>query len=90
MFFRLRGMSVVYYDKKLKREGYNISQWRPKMRERIFPLQHVSFIDARKDLLSFVFVREPFQRIVSCYYDKMMKDWSKPQPQLTVARSLIL
>ena len=86
MFFRLRGMSVVYYDKKLKREGYNISQWRPQMRERIFPLEHISFIDARKDLLSFVFVREPFQRIVSCYHDKMMKN----RPQLEVARSLIL
>ena len=84
-------MSISNYSKKLKSEGYKVQQWRPKMRERIFPLQHTSFLDARKDLLSFVFVREPFQRIVSCYHDKMMQDWSKPQkPGLTVARSLNL
>ena len=78
-------MSISNYSKKLKSEGYKVQQWRPKMRERIFPLQHTSFLDARKDLLSFVFVREPFQRIVSCYHNKMMQ-----HSGLTVARSLTL
>ena len=63
----------------MKEEGYpNASQWRPEIRKRLFNLQQLSFKEAKDDLLSFVFVREPFQRIVSCYYDKMDTDWSKP------------
>ena len=78
-------MGVGAFDKKLKEEGYDVSQWRPEMRRRIFPLEHNSFKDAKNELLSFVFVREPFERIVSCYHDKMNRDWSKPQFDLKVA-----
>ena len=63
----------------MKVEGYkNPSQWRPEIRRRLFNLQQISFKEAKDNLFSFVFVREPFQRIVSCYYDKMDQDWSKP------------
>ena len=83
-------MSVYRYDNKLKDEGYNVSQWRPEMRRRNFFLKHNSFKDARRDLTSFVFVREPFTRIVSSYHDKMDRDWSIPQFDLRVARYLKL
>ena len=83
-------MLVSKFDNKLKNDGYNVSQWRPEMRRRNFFLQHNSFKDARRHLISFVFVREPFTRIVSCYHDKMDRDWSLPQFDLRVARCLIL
>ena len=74
------------WNRLLKNEGFDTHQWRPEIRKRLFPLQHSSFKDAKKDLLSFVFVREPFTRIVSSYHNKMNRDWSKPQFDLKVAR----
>ena len=52
-------MLVSKFDNKLKNDGYNVSQWRPEMRRRNFFLQHNSFKDAKRHLISFVFVREP-------------------------------
>ena len=50
-------MLVSKFDNKLKNDGYNVSQWRPEMRRRNFFLQHNSFKDARRHLISFVFVQ---------------------------------
>ena len=47
-------------------------------------------LDAKKNLLSFVFVREPFERLISSYYDKMDRDWSKPQYDLRWMRDEII
>ena len=44
---------------------------RPTLRKKYFPLLNDSFISATENLYSFVFVREPFQRIVSSYNNKM-------------------
>ena len=81
----LNGRNIIKWNKLLKNEGLDTHQWRPEIRKRLFPLQHSSFKDAKKDLLSFVFVREPFTRIVSSYHDKMNRDWSKPQFDMKVA-----
>ena len=47
-------------------------------------------LEAKKNLLSFVFVREPFERLISSYYDKMDRDWSKPQYDLRWMRDEII
>ena len=47
-------------------------------------------LDAKKNLLSFVFVREPFERLISSYYDKMDRDWSKQQYDLRWMRDEII
>ena len=65
-------------------------EFRPYMRQHFFPLKNNSFLDAKDDLLSFVFVREPFERLVSSYYDKMDRDWSKPVYDLRWMRDEII
>lgn len=63
---------------------------RPLMREEHFPLKNETFTQAKESLLSFVFVREPFARIVSAYNDKMVRDWSKPVFDLRWMRDEIM
>ena len=76
---------------QLRREKYGVSQRRPEMRRRLFHLQHdVSFLEANKKLFSFVFVRDPFQRIASAYYDKMDRNWNKPAFVLSWMRNEII
>ena len=36
-----------------------------------------SFVKAKDELLSFAFVREPFERLASAYWDKMDRNWTK-------------
>ena len=91
MLFRLKGLSVVRFIFQLRRANYGVSQWRPEMRKSLFHLQHdVSFLEAQKKLFSFVFVRDPFQRIASAYYDKMSRNWNKPAYDLRWMRDEII
>ena len=65
--------------------------WRPIMRQRMYRLKNGSSIEAANaELLSFVFVRDPISRIISSYYDKMYRDWNKPQFDLTWMRNEII
>ena len=75
--FRLKGIDVGKFNQNMIRK-YNasISQLRPEMRRIFFPLKQESFIKARQGLLSFAFVREPFERLASAYWDKMDRHWS--------------
>ena len=61
------------------------------IRKRLFTIENGSSIrEANSKLLSFVFVRDPISRIISAYYDKMYRDWSKPQFDLTWMRNEII
>ena len=61
------------------------------MRQRMYRLKNGSSIEvANSELLSFVFVRDPISRIISSYYDKMYRDWNKPQFDLTWMRDEII
>ena len=46
------------------------------MRKIYFPLKQESFVRAKDGLLSFAFVREPFERLASAYWDKMDRNWT--------------
>lgn len=61
----------------LQSQGFGQMSWRPQMRRRMFQLLDDSVPQANDRLFSFVFVREPFERIVSSYYNKMYGDWKK-------------
>jgi hypothetical protein len=58
------------------RFNLNATQFRPELRKKFFPLKQDSFLKAKNGLLSFVFVREPFQRLASAYWDKMDRNWT--------------
>lgn len=88
--FRLHGYDITKYQKKLSNQHISHDQWRPEMRKNIFYLRNQSFVQARDSLLSFVFVREPFERLVSTYHNKMVRDWSKPAFDLRWMRDEIL
>ncbi len=84
-------MDIDKYQQKLrKKEHMDPSQFRPTLRERFFPLKNDTFVQAKDSLLSFVFVREPFERLASSYYDKMNRDWSKSVYDLRWMRDEIL
>ena len=91
IWYRLKGKNIDEVTKKLKDQLHlQPPEFRPYMRQHFFPLKNNSFLDARDDLLSFVFVREPFERLVSSYYDKMDRDWSKPVYDLRWMRDEII
>ena len=91
IWYRLKGKNIGEVTKKLKDQLHlQPPEFRPYMRQHLFPLKNNSFLDARDDLLSFVFVREPFERLVSSYYDKMDRDWSKPVYDLRWMRDEII
>ena len=60
------------------RPHLKLQEVRPYLRQHYFKLRNNTFLEAKQRLLSFVFVREPFERLVSSYYDKMDRDWSNP------------
>lgn len=80
-FYRLHGHNVVVYNHDLIAEGFPQEELRPETRRRIFYIRNETIHDAIESLFSFVFVREPFSRIVSSYHNKMVKDWSRPSLQ---------
>jgi len=87
----LKGKNIHEVNKELANQLHlQPPEFRPYMRQHFFPLKNNSFLDARDDLLSFVFVREPFERLVSSYYDKMDRDWSKPVYDLRWMRDEII
>ena len=46
---------------------------------------------ANEKLVSFAFVRDPFDRLISCYYNKMlMTNWFKGHPDMRWIRDEIL
>ena len=90
IWYRLKGKNIDEVTKKLNQLHLQPPEFRPYMRQHFFPLRNNSFLDAKDDLLSFVFVREPFERLVSSYYDKMDRDWSKPVYDLRWMRDEII
>ena len=57
----------------------------------MYKLEDDSIEKANEKLVSFAFVRDPFDRLVSCYYNKMlMTDWFKAQEGLRWMRDEIL
>ena len=57
----------------------------------MFQLEDDSIEEANKRLVSFAFVRDPFDRLVSCYYNKMVaKNWLAVQQDLRWMRDEIL
>ena len=62
----------------MNRLHLNTSQLQPELRKKFFRLKQDSFLQAKNSLLSFVFVRDPFQRLASTYWDKMDRNWSNP------------
>ena len=75
---KLRGYELKKYRETLmKKHGLVQSQIRPEIRKRHFALQEDSVNEANEKLVSFAFVRDPFDRLESCYYNKMViKDQS--------------
>ena len=91
MIFRLNGHDISKFNAKARGQLHlQPPNYRPYMRKHYFQLRNKSFIDAKHNLLSFVFVRDPFERIVSSYYDKMDRDWSKPAFDLRWMRDEII
>ena len=76
-FLRLKGRDVKQFNDMMKnRFNLNATQFRPELRKKFFLLKQDSFLKAKNGLLSFVFVREPFQRLASAYWDKMDRNWT--------------
>ena len=88
---RLNGYDLRTYTKKLRLAGFKQDQLRPEIRRRMYPLRDETIQAANDKLLSFAFVRDPFDRLVSCYYNKMvMKNWSEKKQDLKWMRDEIL
>ena len=89
--FRLKHVNQVRITTKFHKMNIPTHNWRPIMRQRMYRLKNGSNIEeANSELLSFVFVRDPISRIISSYYDKMYRDWNKPQFDLTWMRNEII
>ena len=75
----------------LEKKGFKQEEVRPEIKRRMFKLVDDSIEKANEKLVSFAFVRDPFDRLVSCYYDKMlMTNWFKAHKDLRWMRDEIL
>ena len=78
----------------MKNEGFQQHQVRTELKKRLFPLQSDSMWTANKNLLTFAFVRDPFDRIESCYQNKMVQGnwmlWTKGEKDLRWMRDIII
>ena len=87
----MKGYDLKSYRKTLMTEGFRQEEIRPEIRSRIYQLKDESIEEANKRLVSFAFVRDPFDRLVSCYYNKMvMNNWLAVQQDLRWMRDEIL
>ena len=79
------------YRKTLDNEGFRQEEIRPEIKRRMFQLEDDSIEEANKRLVSFAFVRDPFDRLVSSYYNKMvMRNWLAVRQDLRWMRDEIL
>ena len=73
--FSFNGIKLFKYLERLKHTmteaDFLTFNPRSNMRRDFFPLHERNFTDAEEKLFSFLFVRDPFQRVVSCYYSKI-------------------
>ena len=53
-------------------ENLKNNEVRPAFRKIYFPHENLTYWQAKESLLTFAFVREPFERIVSSYNNKML------------------
>ena len=91
VMLQLKNVNHSKLLRQMKKRKVDPSEWRPIMRQKWFHIENDSSIqEANEKLLSFVFVRDPISRIISSYYDKMFRDWSEPQFDLTWMRNEIL
>ena len=75
----------------LEKKGFKQEEVRPEIKRRMFKLVDDSIEKANEKLVSFAFVRDPFDRLVSCYHDKMlMTNWFKAHKDLRWMRDEIL
>ncbi len=86
----MHGHIVGEYTTMLKKQGFGQMQWRPEMRRRMFQLIDENVHMANDRLLAFAFVREPFDRVVSCYHNKMTQRWETPGHDLRWMRDDII
>ena len=79
------------YRQTLLKEGFKQDEIRPEIKRRMFQLEDSSIREANQKLISFTFVRDPFDRLVSCYYNKMVMDhWLAIRQDLRWMRDEIL
>ena len=89
--FRLKGYDLKSYRQNLVKEGFKQDELRPEIKRRLYQLKDDTIVDANKKLVSFAFVRDPFDRLVSCYYNKMvMSNWLKVYQDLRWMRDEII
>ena len=74
----------------MRTAGLDASQYRPELRKKYFRLKQDSFLQAKNGLLSFVFVREPFQRLASAYWDKMDRNWTTQHQAQSMRNEILL
>ena len=87
----MRGVDLQTYKQTLVKEGFQPNNTWPEIRRRMYPLEDCSLKEANEKLVSFAFVRDPFDRLVSCYYNKMfLKDWFTTEQDLKWIRDEIL
>ena len=87
----MKSYGLRRYRKTLDNEGFRQEEIRPEIKRRMFQLEDDSIEEANKKLVSFAFVRDPFDRLVSSYYNKMvMKNWLAVRQDLRWMRDEIL
>ena len=87
----MRGFDLGTYKQTLVEEGFEPNNTWPEIRRRLYPPEDNSVREANQKLVSFVFVRNPFDRLVSCYYNKMIqRNWLTTQQDLRWIRDQIL
>ena len=74
--YRLKGYDLKNYRQFLLDSGFHLNEIRPEIKRRLFQIKDDSKKEANTKMVSFAFVRDPFDRIVSCFHSKMVrKDW---------------
>ena len=89
--YRVKGYDLKSYRQILVKQGFKQDELRPEIKRRMYKLEDESIEKANEKLVSFAFVRDPFDRLVSCYYNKMiMTNWFKVHQDLRWMRDEIL
>ena len=89
--YRVKGYDLKSYRQILVKEGFKQDELRPEIKRRMYKLEDDSIEKANEKLVSFTFVRDPYDRLVSCYYNKMiMTNWFKIHQDLRWMRDEIL